>query len=192
MAKNRKATKTGTSRRDILKGSALAAAAFAVPTVLTPRRTRAAVTLTVRDPGGPYVKAFGEGFYKPFNKLHAGEIEVIGVAGKHEPTSQVKAMVDTGSYTWDAAILSISAVNLLVAAGGMLEKLDLSSPDQTEIPDQFKSATTSMRRSAPTAAMSTRTRPARRRMAGRTFGISKASRAVGRSASIPSTLSKRR
>jgi putative spermidine/putrescine transport system substrate-binding protein len=139
MAKNRKATKTGTSRRDILKGSALAAAAFAVPTVLTPRRTRAAVTLTVRDPGGPYVKAFGEGFYKPFNKLHAGEIEVIGVAGKHEPTSQVKAMVDTGSYTWDAAILSISAVNLLVAAGGMLEKLDLSSPDQTEIPDQFKS-----------------------------------------------------
>jgi putative spermidine/putrescine transport system substrate-binding protein len=140
MAKNNKMAKAGASRRDVLKGTALAAAAIAVPTVLTPRRTRAAVTLTVRDPGGPYVKAFGEGFYKAFNKANAGEIEVVGVAGKHEPTSQVKAMVDTGSYTWDAAILSISAVNLLVNEGdGYLEKLDLGgNADHDEIPAQFK------------------------------------------------------
>ena len=132
-------TKTGTSRRQVLKGSALAAAAIAVPTMIAPRKTRAAVRLTARDPGGPFTKAFGEAFYKPFNKLHAGEIEVVGVAGKHEPTSQIKAMVDTGSYEWDVAILSISAVDLLVKADGYLEKLEIDDePGYQEILPEFK------------------------------------------------------
>lgn len=142
MAKKVKGTKLGTataSRRQVLKGAGLGAAAVAFPLVLTPRKTRAAVNITVRDPGGPYVKAFGTAYYEPFNEQYKGEIEVIGVAGKHEPTSQIKAMVDTGSYTWDAALLSLAAQNLLINEGdGYLEKLEISGPDWDEIPAKFK------------------------------------------------------
>ena len=140
MTKGTKILTARTSRRQVLKGTGVAAAAaVAAPLVLTPRKTRAAVNLTVRDPGGPYVKAFGSAYYEPFNEKYKGEIEVIGVAGKHEPTSQIKAMVDTGSYTWDAALLSLAAHNLLVNEGdGYLEKLEISGADWDEIPDNFK------------------------------------------------------
>ena len=105
---------------------------------MTPRKAGAATKLTVRDPGGPYVKAYAAAYYEPFNKKFAGKIEVTGVIGKHEPTSQIKAMVDTGTYTWDVALLSEAAQNLLRDAG-YLEKLENQShPDVQEIPDRFK------------------------------------------------------
>ena len=98
------------SRRRVLKGAGAGAAAVAFPIVLTPRKSEAAVIkLTARDPGGPYVKAYGAAYYEPFNKKFAGKIEVTGVIGKHEPTSQIKAMVDTSTYTWDVALLSEAA-----------------------------------------------------------------------------------
>jgi putative spermidine/putrescine transport system substrate-binding protein len=129
------------SRRQVLKGAGIGAAALAVPTVLTPRKTRAAVRITVRDPGGPFEKAFGEAFYKPFNEANKGKIEAIGVAGKHEPVAEIKAMIDTGTYTWDAAILSISAATTLMRDGDKyLAKLDIDDdPGYQEIPDHFKS-----------------------------------------------------
>ena len=74
---------SGIGRRSVLKGAGLGAAALAVPTVLVPRKTRAAIKLTTRDPGGPYVAAMGKGFYEPFNKANEGRIEIVGVAGKH-------------------------------------------------------------------------------------------------------------
>ena len=131
-------TASGLRRRQFLKRAGLGAAAIALPTVLTPRKAGAAVKLTVRDPGGPYVQAYAEAYYKPFNKKFAGKIEVTGVIGEHEPTSQIKAMIDTGTYTWDVALLSVAAHNLLRDAG-YLEKLGNSDhPDVQEIPEQFK------------------------------------------------------
>ena len=131
--------KGGVTRRRVLKGMGAGAVAVAFPMVLTPRKARAAIKLTVRDPGGPYVKAMGEAFYKPFNEAMKGEIVVTGVIGQHEPTAMVKSMVDAKSYTWDiAGGLSISAATLLEQAG-YLEKLELDSdPDVREIPSRFR------------------------------------------------------
>lgn len=128
------------NRRTVLKSASLGAAALAFPAVLAPRKTRAAVQITVRDPGGPFEKAFGEGLYKPFNEKYKGQCEVIGVAGKHEPTSQVKAMVDTKTYTWDAALLSKAAHDAL---DGYLEPLELKGTAYDEISPEYKTSTIS-------------------------------------------------
>ncbi len=126
------------SRRQVVKVTGAAAVAAALPTILTPRKAMAAIKITVRDPGGPYVDAFSEAYYKPFNEMMKGEIVATGVAGKHEPTAQIKSMVDTGSYTWDMAHLSISAHNLLRDAG-YLTKLEIEdNPDVQEIPEHFR------------------------------------------------------
>jgi putative spermidine/putrescine transport system substrate-binding protein len=132
--------KSAINRRAILKGAGIGAAAVAFPTVLVPRKTRAAVQLTVRDPGGPYEKAFTEGLYKPFNEKYKGQCEVIGVAGKHEPTSQIKAMVDTKTYTWDAALISQAAHDLLVASN-YLDMLELKGTAYDEIKPEYKTPT---------------------------------------------------
>ena len=134
----KKVKQAGVGRRQVLKGAGIGAAALAFPTVLTSRKAGAVVKLTVRDPGGPYVKAYAAAYYDPFNKKYAGKIEVTGVIGKHEPTSQIRAMVDTGTYTWDVALLSLAAHNLLRDAD-YLEKLEnQDNPDVQEIPDRFK------------------------------------------------------
>lgn len=137
--KDKKALQAPVSRRKVLKGMAVGATAVAFPLVLTPRKARAAIKLTMRDPGGPYEKAMGEAFYKPFNEMMKGEVVVTGVIGKHEPTSMIKTMVDTKTYTWDmAGGLSKSAHDLLVK-GSFLEKLEIEdSPHVQEIPDHFR------------------------------------------------------
>ncbi|MHB1216929.1 MAG: hypothetical protein ACYC1L_01870 [Alphaproteobacteria bacterium] len=86
-----------TSRRRVLTAMGAGAAALAFPTVLTPRKTRAAQRIVIRDPGGPFAKAFEDAFYKPFTKETG--IEAVGVAGQHEPTALIKAMVETKAYT---------------------------------------------------------------------------------------------
>jgi len=128
----------GVSRRTLLKGAGAAAAA-AFPMVLLPRKARAAINLTVRDPGGPYVKAMTEAFYKPFNEAMKGEIVVTGVISQHEPTSMVKSMVDSKTYTWDiAGGFSISSTNVLLE-GGYLEKLEIDGDREVqEIPARFR------------------------------------------------------
>jgi putative spermidine/putrescine transport system substrate-binding protein len=124
--------KAGPSRRTVLAGSA---AAFALPTIYV-NRARAAETLVVRDPGGPWAKAGLEAFYKPFTKETG--IEIVQVAAAHEPISQVKAMVDAKSYTWDVVILTISNQDLLGPAG-YLEELDLSAPHIADLIPKAKS-----------------------------------------------------
>ncbi len=57
--KTDKSRKLSVSRRRVLKVASAGAAVMAFPTVLLPRKARAAVKITVRDPGGPYVDAFG-------------------------------------------------------------------------------------------------------------------------------------
>lgn len=92
--------------------------------------------IVIRDPGGPYAEGFTEAFHKPFKA--ATGIESIGVAGQHEPTSLIKGMVDTKNYTWDMALLTSAACDQLVAEGGYVEKLNVTSPNIESTPKDFK------------------------------------------------------
>lgn len=93
----------------------------------------------MRDSGGPYPVAFAEAFFKPFKE--ATGIEATSTSSGQEPTSMVKAMVDTKNYTWDMAYLSQAAADQLVKEGsGYLEKLGIDDhPDLKEIPPHFRS-----------------------------------------------------
>ena len=92
--------------------------------------------IVVRDPGGPYSAGFQEAFHTDFKK--ATGIESVGVAGQHEPTSLIKGMVDTKSYTWDMALLSRAAHDQLLSEGNYLEKLNVDTPSIRATPAHFK------------------------------------------------------
>jgi putative spermidine/putrescine transport system substrate-binding protein len=130
----------GIDRRTVLQGVGAGATAVAFPMVMTPRKARAAIKLTVRDPGGPYVKAMTEAFYKPFNEAMKGDIVVTGVISQHEPTSMIKSMVESKTYTWDiAGGFSISSTNVLLEGPGYLEKLEIDDDREVqEIPSRFR------------------------------------------------------
>jgi len=118
------------NRRRLLFG---AAAALSAPMIL--RKAEAAQSITVRDGGGIYVSAFGEAFYKPFEQ--ATGVKVIPAAARLEPVAELKAMVDSATYTWDVALLSMSAQNLLVE-GNYLAPLMLEGTAFDEIPPEYR------------------------------------------------------
>ncbi|MHA1151572.1 MAG: ABC transporter substrate-binding protein [Alphaproteobacteria bacterium] len=90
----------------------------------------------IRDPGGPYAPGFKEAFYEPFTK--ATGIEAIGLQGQHEPTSLIKAMVDTKTYTWDMALLTPAAVSQLRDTGsGYIEKHNVDSEFIRSTPSEY-------------------------------------------------------
>lgn len=137
--KNDRRFDTGPSRRRVIKTAGLGVGlAVSAPMILTPRKARAATRIVIRDAGGPYVEGFGEAFYKPFNEKFAGKIEAVGVAAAHEPTAQIKAMVDNGTYTWDMADMPSAGINLL-SAENYLEPIELDDdPVIQEIPESLR------------------------------------------------------
>src|SRR3546814_3650346 len=90
-------------RRFVIAMSAAAAGAY-LP-FSTRAQGRRPDSITVRDPGGSYVDAFREAFYLPFEKKTG--IKVVSAVAAHNPTAQIKAMVEAKSYTWDVALLEI-------------------------------------------------------------------------------------
>jgi len=119
-------------RRGFLKAGGATAAILAMPGVIG--GARAATTITVADPGGPFGTAFKKAFYEPFEK--ASGIKVVGVARDHEPTAQFKAIVDTKSYTWDVCTLTLSARDIL-AKQNLLEPIGF---DHSAVPSFMKEA----------------------------------------------------
>jgi len=110
----------------------------AAPAVLTASKTFASTQLVIRDPGGPVGAAWKEAYYDPFFKETG--IRVVGVASQHEPASQVRAMVDTKNYTWDMAVLTRTAHDLLIR-GNYLDPLNIDSDSAVQgIPQEFKTA----------------------------------------------------
>ena len=94
--------------------------------------------LVVRDSGGPFTKAYEEAFYRPFRE--ATGIEVVGVASTHEPTAQIKSMVDSKTYTWNIASITIAAIEQLVGEGEYLERHELEKdPVVAQIPPEYLS-----------------------------------------------------
>jgi len=122
------------SRRDVLVRGTAVAAAIAAPMVW--RQSHAAEKLVVADPGGPYPKAYGEAFYKPFTE--ATGVEVVVVARKGNPSSQVKALVETKSYAWDVVMVSWD-IHALLRKEALLDKIDMTGEDMAEIPAHMKS-----------------------------------------------------
>jgi putative spermidine/putrescine transport system substrate-binding protein len=120
-------------RRSVLKLSGAAAVALAAPAIWTSAARAQSRTLVVRDPAGAYVKAMTEAFYTPFEK--ATGVKIQRVTADHEPTSQVKAMVETKNYFWDVISLSMGAYGT-VAAQNLLEPLKFT-PEMKEIPAQY-------------------------------------------------------
>ncbi|CAH2603183.1 ABC transporter substrate-binding protein [Rhodovastum atsumiense] len=117
------------SRRAALGGAAAGALAGVAG------RGHAAETITVADPGGVYSTAWAEAFYRPFEQESG--ITVRNITRDAEPTSQVKAIVETRSYIWDVVSVSIQSVKLL-AERNLLEPLDWNSPDLQQLIPQAR------------------------------------------------------
>lgn len=112
------------NRRHLLKTAGGAALALGMPGLSG--QARAATSITVADPGGPFGPAFRKAFYDPFEK--ATGIRVVNVAREAEPTAQFKAIVETKSYTWDVCTLTLSARDIL-AKQNLLEPIGFSRSD---------------------------------------------------------------
>jgi len=121
-------------RRRFLVTSGVAAGALVTPAIW--RRAEAAdQVITVRDPGGAYVEAFRDAFYAPFEKKTG--IKVVAAASAHEPTSQIKAMVEAKTYTWDAALLSLAAHDQLLAQD-LIEPLKIEGSAWDNLPTGYR------------------------------------------------------
>lgn len=122
-----------TGRRQVLAGSAALAAAL---TAFASNRAQAqGETLTVADPGGAWTPASSAAFVQPFAKETG--VTVRHVAREHYPTVEIKANVETKSFTWDAVIATDADVDQL-APQNLLEPLDWSGPDMAEIMPQAR------------------------------------------------------
>lgn len=93
-------------------------------------RARAAEKLVVRDAGGVVNEAATKAFYKPFSQETG--IEVVGVTSQLEPLSQIRTIVQSKSYLWDVAQLSMQAQDILGKAG-LLEEVDNTAPGIADI-----------------------------------------------------------
>ena len=114
-----------TGRRQVVAGSAALLAAMAMP-----RPAFAKETLTVADPGGAWTPAASAAYVVPFGKEFG--ITMNHIARAHFPTLEIKANVDTKSYTWDAVIATDGDVADL-APQGLLEPLDWTGEDMGQI-----------------------------------------------------------
>lgn len=121
-------------RRGLLKGLAAGGSLpLAAPFI---SRARAADRLVVRDAGGVVNDAATKAFYKPFSQETG--IEVVGVTSQLEPLSQIRTMVQSKSYLWDVALLSLQAQEILGKAG-FLDEIDNSAPGIVDILPDAKS-----------------------------------------------------
>ena len=90
----------------------------------------------MRDPGGPFEKAFQEAFYKPFTKETG--VEIVDVTSQHDPVAIIKGMVETKTYHYDCTILGY-ATHETLRTQGFLDELKLDSdPTVAQIPAHFR------------------------------------------------------
>jgi putative spermidine/putrescine transport system substrate-binding protein len=121
-------------RRQVLKGSAGGLAAL-LASGAPLDRALAKDALTVADPGGAGAPASSAAFVQPFAK--EADVTVKHIAREHYPTVEIKANVETKSYTWDAVIATDADVTEL-APQNLLEPLDWSGEDMSQIMPEAK------------------------------------------------------
>ncbi|WPP00095.1 ABC transporter substrate-binding protein [Pseudomonas sp. HR96] len=118
------------SRRSVIKGAGITAAAIAAPTVWTGNRAFGADTITVADVGGAVAPAIKSAFYDPFEKETG--IKVIGVAHDSDPVTQFKLLVDANTYIWDVSMVTQDHVARLTQPKNYLAELNLPA---AQVPD---------------------------------------------------------
>ncbi|BBE09302.1 FAD/FMN-containing dehydrogenase [Mycoavidus cysteinexigens] len=126
-------------RRCAIKKIALGIAALATALSSKPSKASSAQRIIVRDAGGTEAEIFKDIFYKPFQK--ATGIEVASVTSEHEPSAQIRAMVENNKLFWDIAAISSRAVLSLTARDKVyLEKHELENDRFVSLmPSQFRS-----------------------------------------------------
>jgi putative spermidine/putrescine transport system substrate-binding protein len=115
-------------RRQLLIGAGAAASLAMVGAPL--RSAFAKESITVADPGGPFGPAFDAAFMKPFEQ-ETGD-QIVHVARIHYPTTEIKAMVETKSYTWDV-VTATAGDQYELNKQGLLEPIDWSGDDMAQI-----------------------------------------------------------
>ncbi len=116
------------------RGALVGAGALAALLAAAPRRSAfAKESITVADPGGAWTPACDAAFVQPFAK-QAG-IAINHIAREHYPTVEIKANVDTRSYTWDV-VVATDADQTELSPQKLLEPLDWSHPDMAQIMPQ--------------------------------------------------------
>lgn len=130
------AENSGLDRRTLLGATAFGAATLAAPFVKP--SWAADRKIVMRDPGGPFTPGFSAAFYEPFKKETG--IEVVGLQSSHEPTGQIKAMVEAENYTWDGASLSKASHQSLVNIGYLEEIAPKGGPgpNLSKIPEDMR------------------------------------------------------
>jgi putative spermidine/putrescine transport system substrate-binding protein len=118
----------GPDRRVVLKTGL--AATVAAPSVWA-SRARAAEQITVADYGGAGGRAMRVAFYDPFEQQTG--IKVVGVAHDPDPTTQLKVLVETKSFVWDVAMLSLTNIAKLATAQAYLEPLLVSAEEGKDL-----------------------------------------------------------
>ena len=117
------------NRRGVLAGATGGLVALSASS-LAFQEAFAAETMTVADPGGAWTPAAEEAFVKPFEKETG--VSINHIAREHYPTVEIKANVETKSYTWDAVIATDADVYEL-APQNLLEPLDWRGEDMAQI-----------------------------------------------------------
>lgn len=122
-----------------MKKIAIGIAALTTSFSSTFSKAGSAQRIIVRDAGGTEAEIFKDIFYKPFQK--ATGIEVVGVTSEHEPSAQIRAMVENKKLFWDIASISSRAVLSLTASDKVyLEKHELENDRFISlVPAQFRS-----------------------------------------------------
>lgn len=114
----------GVSRRSVIKGASVVAAATAFPAIWTGNRAFGAETLTVADVGGAIAPALRAAFYDPYEKEYG--VKVVNVAHDSDPVTQFKLLVDAKTYIWDVSMVTQDNVARLTAPKNYLEPLNIS------------------------------------------------------------------
>jgi len=129
--------KLTSSRRTFLKTAATGAAVatFGFPAIV---RSAQDLKIVLRDPGGPFTPGFSAAFYEPFKE--ATGIEVVGIQAQHEPTGLIRAMVESGTHTWNMASLSKSSHQSLVNIGYLEPVAPSGGPGKylSQIPESLR------------------------------------------------------
>jgi len=114
------------SRRSFMAGTAIGAAALAMPNIV---RAQSGGRVLVRTSGGSYQEALQQGTWNEFTKITG--IEVIGVPAN---TGKLLTMAQAGSQELD--VVEANAIAMLtLQERGVLEEIDYSRFEYTDIND---------------------------------------------------------
>jgi len=91
-----------TTRRQFLKTNAMIGTAVLAGPALIGRASAAGETIFVADPGGVVTEVFKQTIYDPFTK--ATGIRVEAVVREAQAHAQIKSMVETRNYVYDAVL----------------------------------------------------------------------------------------